>query len=171
MPDDATRSPACTECVVREGLERRAFVRAALGAVGALSLTATRAFAINVTFVRGETLGQEKAYPIPAPDTVAIDRDESVIVANVGGRAYGFSLACPHQHTALRWDDDERRFKCPKHHSRYQADGTFIDGRATRGMDRFAVRRDGDQLFVNLDLLYRQDENATEWAAAFVSLA
>jgi nitrite reductase/ring-hydroxylating ferredoxin subunit len=151
-------------------MERRAFMRAALSIVGALSLSASRAGAMSVTFLRGEQRGEEKAYPIPAADGVTIDRDESVIVANVNGRAYAFSLACPHQNTALRWDADEHRYKCPKHHSRYQADGSFIDGRATRGMDRFAVRRDGAQLFVNLELLYRQDENAAEWASAFVSL-
>jgi Rieske Fe-S protein len=82
-----------------------------------------------------------------------------------------FSLACPHQNTALRWDAGNRRFQCPKHKSRYKPDGVFIEGRATRGMDRFAVRRDGDTIVVNLDALYREDENAAQWAAAFVMLS
>ena len=159
----------CIGCGTHDALARRAFVRSVIGAIGTITVTAGDAFALRVTDVRGERRGEEKAYPIPAPDSVAIDRDESVIVANFAGHAYAFSLACPHQNTALRWDADDHRFQCPKHHSRYQPDGTFIDGRATRSMDRFAVRRDGNQLAVNLDTLYRQDENPSEWASAFVS--
>jgi len=101
---------------------------------------------------------------------VTIDKDESVIIARVGGRAYAFSLACPHQNTAIRWESEDHRFQCPKHKSRYRPDGTFIEGRATRGLDRFALRREGDQLFVNLDALYREDTDAVPWSTAFVDL-
>ena len=54
------------------------------------------------------------------------------------GVVYAFNLSCPHQNTALKWQPDDQRFQCPKHKSRYQPDGTFISGRATRGMDRLA---------------------------------
>jgi nitrite reductase/ring-hydroxylating ferredoxin subunit len=156
----------CSECPVGDVIERREFLRGAMvGVIGTLALP------MRTSFESGVSFGAEKGYPIPAPDAVSIDKDESVIIANIGGRAYAFSLACPHQNTALRWDADDHRFQCPKHHSRYQADGTFIEGRATRGMDRFAIRRDGAQLLVDLDTLYRQDENADQWKAAFVSLA
>jgi nitrite reductase/ring-hydroxylating ferredoxin subunit len=167
-----TDSLGCHACPVSDALERREFVRdviaRVLGAVGVLSLSARSALALNASFARGTNVGTEKAYSIPTADGVVIDRDESVIVARFNGRVYAFSLACPHQNTALRWEEDNHRFQCPKHHSRYQPDGTFIEGRATRGLDRFAVRRDGDQLFVDLDTLYRQDENSVGWSAAYV---
>jgi Rieske Fe-S protein len=99
-----------------------------------------------------------------------IDRDESVIVARFDPRVYAFSLACPHQNTALRWDDRAHRFQCPRHKSRYRPDGTFIEGRATRGLDRFAVRRDEMRLLVNLDALYRENAERAQWIAAFVQL-
>ena len=102
---------------------------------------------------------------------MVIDKDESVIIARVGDKVYAFSLACPHQNTALRWDGKNARFQCPKHRSRYRPDGAFIDGRATRGMDRFEVKREGQTLAVNLDALYREDENAAQWASAFVPLS
>lgn len=159
---------ACEACGLDALLARREFLRGALG-VGAMALAGTPLRVIQATQAEARS-GDEKTYDIPAPDTVVIDRDESVIVGNFSGRAYAFSLACPHQNTALRWEAADHRFQCPKHHSRYQPDGTFIDGRATRGMDRFAIRRDGEQLVVNLDALYRQDENATEWTSAFVLL-
>lgn len=63
------------------------------------------------------------------------------------------------------------QFQCPKHKSRYRPDGTFIEGRATRGLDRFAIKLEGSQQLVNLDALYREDKNAAEWAAAFVPLS
>ena len=59
-------------------------------------------------------------------------------------------------------------FQCPKHHSRYTADGTFIDGRATRNMDRLAIKRAGAELVVDVDTIYQADDNPQEWAAAFV---
>lgn len=146
----------CGGCAIGDAMERRDFLRSL--------------FAMGVVFVSGVGPRAEKAYPIPAADGVSIDKDESVIVARVADKLYAFSLACPHQNTALRWDAPNRRFQCPKHRSRYQPDGVFIDGRATRGLDRFAVKRTDDSLVVNLDALYQEDKNPTEWAGAFIPL-
>jgi Rieske Fe-S protein len=113
---------------------------------------------------------EEKRYPLPVTDGVSIDRDNGVMLARTPGKVYAFSLACPHQNTALRWDDGDHEFKCPKHKSHYRADGTFIEGRATRAMDRLAIRRDGSVLVVDVDRMFRQDENPAEWAGAVVVL-
>jgi nitrite reductase/ring-hydroxylating ferredoxin subunit len=164
----------CESCPVAEAVERRAFLRdavaRALFAVGALSLLSDRVSALPVSFVRGIGERVDKAYPVPVADGVMIDRDESVIIARFDDRAYAFSLACPHQNTAIRWEAADHRFQCPKHKSRYTPQGKFIEGRATRGLDRFALRKDGEQLQVNLDALYREDKNAVEWSTAFVDL-
>jgi hypothetical protein len=37
-------------------------------------------------------------------------------------------------------------------------------------MDRFALRRDADNVVVDLDKLYQQDKDAAEWKAAFVQV-
>jgi nitrite reductase/ring-hydroxylating ferredoxin subunit len=162
-------------CPLSEALARRDFLRdavtRALVAIGALGLGSARAAALPITFATGIGSRADKSYPIPAADGVVIDKDESVIIARVGDKVYAFSLACPHQNTALRWDAKNTRFQCPKHRSRYRPDGSFIDGRATRGMDRFAVKRDGEKLLVNLDALYREDENAAQWTTAIVILS
>jgi nitrite reductase/ring-hydroxylating ferredoxin subunit len=164
-----------TPCALHEALERRAFLRdaalRALAAIGALSLGADAAAALPIHFVSGSGSRADKAYPIPASDGVVIDKDESVIIGRFQGRVFAFSLACPHQNTALRWDGGNGRFQCPKHKSRYRPDGSFIEGRATRGMDRFAVRQDGANIMVNLDALYRQDEHGAQWTNAFVSVS
>lgn len=172
-----TRSHDCDGCpLVDEGaMKRRDFVREAvavsLGAIGALAGLADPLPAMPVTFVSGSGARAARAYPIPAADGVAIDREESVIIARSGQRVFAFSLACPHQNTALRWEAKNNRFQCPKHKSRYQPDGVFIEGRATRGLDRFAVQRDAAQVLVDLDALYRQDKHPAEWAAAFIDLS
>jgi Rieske Fe-S protein len=173
--DDHVTPKDCETCPLGEAVERRDFLREALSrtliAVGAVGLLADRLAAMPVMFTGGRGDRADKAYPLPAGDGVAIDKDESVIIARFGERAYAFSLACPHQNTAIRWDASNTRFQCPKHKSRYRPDGTFIEGRATRGLDRFALKLENSQLLVNLDALYREDKNAAEWAAAFVSLS
>lgn len=161
-------------CPLGEVIERREFVRDAVArtllAVGMLGL-GSKASALTVAFASGTGSRTDKTYPLPTADGVVIDKDESVIIARFGGRAFAFSLACPHQNTAIRWDANNCRFQCPKHKSRYRPDGAFIEGRATRGLDRFEVRRDGDTLVVNLDAMYREDKNPAQWAAAFVLLS
>ena len=113
---------------------------------------------------------EEKSYPIPAADGVQIDKDQDVILSRTGGKVFAFSLACPHQNTALRWDGGKSRFQCPKHKSIYTPEGVFVEGRATRSMDRFAVRKDGGAIVVNLDSLYEQDKDTDQWTKAFVTL-
>ena len=43
-----------------------------------------------------------------------------------------------------------------------------MEGRATRSMDRLALRRDGAAIVVEIDTLYQQNDHAKEWLAAFV---
>jgi Rieske Fe-S protein len=83
---------------------------------------------------------------------------------------YALDLTCPHQNTAIRWNARENRFECPKHHSKYSAAGIFVEGRATRSLAWLPIRRDGDQLIVNVDTTYRQDRDRSQWDAAVVTL-
>ncbi|HEY2027050.1 MAG TPA: Rieske (2Fe-2S) protein [Gemmatimonadaceae bacterium] len=175
--------PDCQSCPLAAppddgpSIERRELLRAAaavLASLGLLSLSGRDAGAMPVRMLRALAAhGSERRdvrYPIAGTDGVSIDKDNSVILARAAGKVYAFSLACPHQNTALRWDEGDHEFRCPKHKSRYRDDGTFIDGRATRAMDRLAVRRDGDVLVVDVERMFKQDENPAEWASAFVSV-
>ena len=112
---------------------------------------------------------EEKSYPMPAEDGVQIDKENDVIIARAQGKVFAFNLACPHQNTAIRWDRGKGRFQCPKHKSIYTPEGVFVEGRATRGLDRFAVRKDGNSIVVNLDSLFEQDKDADKWSKAFVT--
>src|SRR5262249_19788710 len=139
---------ACDTCTL---VARRDFLRdaalAAAGALIALGATPGAASAAPVGFISALRGGREdKAYPIPAADGVQIDKGNDAIVTRWQGKVYVYSLACPHQNTTLKWSDGEKQFECPKHHSRFTPDGIYIkdSGRATRGLDRLAVRKEGN---------------------------
>ena len=140
------------------------------GVLVGLGMPAERANAMPLGMLAGVRApnGTDLAFPIPAADGATIDRDHDMVLARYQGKVYAFGLACPHQNTALRWLAAEGRFQCPKHKSKYSPDGIFLSGRATRSMDRFAVRKDGATIVVNLDTLYEQDKQRSEWEAAFV---
>jgi Rieske Fe-S protein len=116
-------------------------------------------------------VGDERRYPVPTVDGAQIDRDAEVILVRWQNAVYAFALSCPHQNTALQWNDKSLRFQCTKHKSKYQPDGTFIDGRATRNMDRFTVARDGESIVVRLDALHQSDTERSAWSDAVVHLS
>ena len=151
------------------GVGKTALARAVIAALG-LSAAAAEAMPVRIiTALR--SAGGEKSYPVPASDSVQIDKDNEVILARVGKKVFAFALACPHQNTALRWEQGDNRFQCPKHKSRYRADGTFIEGRATRSMDRYAVRQQSGAILVDIDKLYQEDTDKAQWLASVVTLA
>jgi nitrite reductase/ring-hydroxylating ferredoxin subunit len=174
---DRDRAPhdlagACGDCAL---VQRRDFLRraavAVAGVVAALggAPASLRALPLRVGHALGRA-GDLITYPIPASDGAQIDHDNQVILVRYQGKVLAFNLSCPHQNTALHWQPEDGIFQCPKHHSRYQPTGQFISGRATRGMDRLGIRRDGANVVVNVDQYYRQDRDPAAWDAAFVTV-
>lgn len=168
----------CHECPIAS---RREFLRdsalAVAGIIASLGI-ARSASALTSSFpvssVSGRAIGEHtRAYPIPPADGAQIDKDAEVILVRWQNEVFAFDLSCPHQNTALRWNESAHRFQCPKHHSQYQPNGEFIEGRATRGMDRLGIKREGAgaSITVNLDVLYKQDEDPAGWAGAVVKLS
>ena len=152
---------------------RRDFLRDAALALVGLGVLPAAASAMPVEFV--SSLGgsrADKVYAIPAKDGTQIDKDEETMITRWQGKLFVFALTCPHQNTALKWYEKDNQFECPKHHSRFEPDGLYIkdSGRATRGLDRFAVRKDGAAVVANLDKLYQEDENEADWKAAFITV-
>ena len=95
-------------------------------------------------------------------------RDNEVILVRWQDAVYAFTLSCPHQNTALKWDDREHTFQCPKHHSKFTASGDYIadSGRATRNMDRLAIQREGAAaVIVDVDKVFQEDTDGPQWAA------
>jgi Rieske Fe-S protein len=140
--------------------ERRAFLHSAgclAASLAVLGLTVRDASALSVSFATGTQSGNERTYPMPAGDGVTVDRDAQVIIARAGGQVVAMALACPHQNAAVKWLPADHRFQCTRHDSQYRPDGVYTSGRATRNMDRFPIRREGDTLHVDVTRVFHSD--------------
>ena len=177
MSDESIIHAECEQhdCVVPT--DRRRFLRDSFvsmaGAMVAVGMSKQAAFALPLEFTAARSRsGSMRSYAVPAADGAQIDRDNDVILVRWQNALYAFALSCPHQNTALRWDDRDHGFQCPKHHSRFQADGSYIpgSGRATRNMDRYAIQMQGGSLAVDVDTVYQEDQDGPKWAAAVVHL-
>lgn len=154
-------------------VDRRAFLRAtALGVLGALAgETALPTLARAVGTAEPTRSGRlELRYRLPAADGVEVDEGNEVILVRWQGRAYAFSVKCPHRGARLEWHAAESRVYCPKHKARFRADGAHDSGRKSRDLDRFDIRREGEALVIRLDALRRADTDPAGWAAASVTL-
>ena len=175
MTSHKSEHDACSGCAFRDAVldSRRDFLRdAAAAAVAAIAVglglpRGAHALAVHAAEAT-HVDGSEATYALPAADGATIDKAREVILVRWQGAVYAFRLSCPHQRTALKWQEGDHRFQCPKHKSKYQPDGTFISGRATRGMDRYAVRRKGGEVVVDLSRVYLEDKDKAGWAAAVV---
>jgi len=154
---------------------RRRFLRdsflAVAGAMVAVGMTNTAALAMPLEFTSATgAKGAMRNYAVPAGDGAQVDKDNEVILVRWQNAVYAFALSCPHQNTALKWDDRDHGFQCPKHHSAFKPDGSYIpgSGRATRNMDRFAISQQAGGIAVDLDKLYEEDKDTAEWNAAVV---
>ena len=99
-----------------------------------------------------------------------MDRGAGLIVVRYQGHVYVFALACPHQNNAVKWVAKDHRFQCTKHDSQYQPDGIHTEGRATRNMDRYVIRRDGDAVVVDLHKWIESDKDPKGWEAATIAV-
>lgn len=164
----------CTDCLGTG--DRRAFLTqtglATVAVLIGIGMPAGLAAAMVPTVVTARPrVGARLSYPIPALDGVQIDKTNDVILVRWQHAVYAFNLSCPHQNTALHWNLRDAEFQCTKHHSKYRPDGTFISGRATRGMDRFSVVREGDEIVVDVNAMHQNDTDSAGWNSSVVLLA
>lgn len=170
-PAGLPATDACDGCALLEG--RRHFLRQVSLAMGGIALALlgrpAHAGEMAIRYAGAVAATATTAtYALPEQDGATIDEEREVIVVRWSGAIYAFALSCPHQRALLKWKEKDARFQCPKHKSKYAPDGSFISGKATRGMDRYALRRQGTSVVVDLEKLYKQDEQAAQWAAAVV---
>jgi len=172
--DSETNIPSgCQACP--HATDRRAFLRhMALAVAGTLAVTGLSpgtAFASGARYIAPLAgRGNQRRYDLPRADGVSIDSSNEVIIARWQGHVYAFSLRCPHRGTKLVWHADESRVFCPKHKARFRPDGAHDSGRNTRSLDRYALHLESGAVVVELDTLYRIDEDPAAWEGAVVSV-
>jgi len=151
------------------GDNRREFLQHAGCLVLALGLPRD-VWALPVTTISGHGAGKTLTYPLPAADAVQIDYDAQVILVRSQNQVFAFNLSCPHENAAVKWLAKDGRFQCTRHDSKYRPDGLYMSGRATRNLDRFAIRRENASVVVDLDRLFPSDKDPAGWAAATISV-
>jgi Rieske Fe-S protein len=169
IPFFSCEPDACTD----RASNRREFLQTAgcFGiAIALLGLSSADAQALPVFMTEGAASGGEQRYPVPAIDSVNVDHAAQLIVVRAAGHLYVFSLSCPHQNNAVKWVEKDHRFQCTKHDSQYQPDGVHTSGRATRNMDRYVIRRDGNSIVVDLHRWIQSDKDPAGWAAATIAV-
>lgn len=172
-PDCGRDEGTSSECAIEPG--RRAFLRDGLLAVAALTAVAgsavplealTRAVAVGSTQGRPTLL----SYDVPATDGATIDRANRVILVRFEGTIHAFSLECPHKGTMVTWEPQNARFYCPKHKSTFKPEGTRIQGKAPRSLDRHPVRIENGKVLVDRAVEIDGKKDAAGWAAAGVKV-
>jgi Rieske Fe-S protein len=170
---DDRKTSGCGRCADPD--DRREFLRQAAllvaGTLAGVAGAARSASALPAALGAPPTAsGNELTYPIPDADGTTVDRDNGVIVVRYQGKVFAFNLSCPHENAAVRWKAAVGRFECSRHDSRYQPDGIYTSGRATRNLDRFAVKRSGNTLVVDVSRLIQSDTQKPQWEAAVIGL-
>ena len=66
-------------------------------------------------------------------------RDQGVLLIRRGNEVFAFSPICPHKGCKVRPQDDQS-FLCKCHGSRFDPDGTVLNGPATRDLLRLQVK-------------------------------
>ncbi len=76
---------------------------------------------------------------------------------------------CTHLGCTPIWDENEAKFKCPCHGSRFNIDGMNLEGPAPRPLERVAVRMTEDgQLDIDPDKTYRCERGQWNDPASYV---
>lgn len=156
---------ACAGCSAR-----RTFLRQAVTATASLAGLAMLGPARAIAALEPRRAYAPIKYALPAADGVSIDAANEVILCRHAGEVFAFALSCPHQNTALKVMPKNTGFQCPRHKSKYQPNGTFISGRATRNMDRLLITRDGATITVDPDVAFESDTDAAKWTAASIKV-
>jgi len=98
---------------------------------------AARAFVPNVLYEPSRRFKLRK--PKDYPPGVTFNADRRLFVVRDEDDFHVISSVCTHLGCTVQWRQDERRFDCPCHGSRFREDGTVISGPAPRPLEWYAV--------------------------------
>lgn len=85
------------------------------------------------------------------PGTATYITAGKLYIVNAEGQHFALSQKCPHLGCRVPFCSSSGRFECPCHGSVFDIAGEYIKGPAPRGMDRFELTVEGDELVVDTD--------------------
>ncbi|MEC3918989.1 FAD-dependent oxidoreductase [Nocardia sp. CDC160] len=102
---------------------------ATIAANGSVALQLSSGW-VRVAFGGGE--------PFPPEGSGVVDRRpfSPTATSTVDGTTTSVSAVCPHLYGIVRWNSAECTWDCPLHGSRFAADGTLLEGPATKSLRR-----------------------------------
>jgi len=127
-------------------MNRREFLFYVWGASIALTLAGSGGAILWFAYPRfreGEFGGEFPiaASALPAPDAPPEDHpDGRFWLVNTGDGVLAIYKVCTHLGCLYKWVPSNDRFECPCHGSKFEKDGTWIEGPAPRNLDRFVIR-------------------------------
>jgi len=131
---------------IAKGVTRREFLNYVWGAAMAVFMAETGgaifAFALP-RFKAGEFGGafSVPASSLPAPGSPPLANNEGRFwLSNTQEGVYAIYKVCTHLGCLYGWSNLTNRFECPCHGSKFQPNGTYIEGPAPRSLDHFVVQ-------------------------------
>ena len=97
----------------------------------------------------GGVVDAGKVNDYAADGSVKYFEDGRFFVSSSSGQLVALYQKCPHLGCKVPFNDQTHRFECPCHGSVYNVRGEYIEGPAPRGMDRFLLKVEGDQVLVD----------------------
>lgn len=132
----------------KSGLLSRRYFLEVVGA-GAVGLAAVGSLVLTATYLSPNVVkepptrfkaGSVENFP---PGSVTLDKEQKVyIVRAKEGYFYALSAVCTHLGCITNWKPEEGIVACPCHGSKFNREGTKIDGPAPRSLPRFALSLD-----------------------------
>jgi cytochrome b6-f complex iron-sulfur subunit len=98
---------------------------------------AARAFVPNILYEPLKRFKVRKAKDYP--QGVTFDPDQRLFVVREESSFHVLSAVCTHLGCTVQWKPDVRRFDCPCHGSKFDADGGVVGGPAPRPLPWYAL--------------------------------
>ncbi|MEP7291651.1 MAG: Rieske 2Fe-2S domain-containing protein [Chloroflexota bacterium] len=140
---------------------RREFLNYAFGASIALALAGSCGGLVwfmqqQISFAEGSGYFRIDLSTLPRVGDVPVKvEDARAFLANLDGELVAFSSVCTSRGCLVRWSVSNGRFECPCCGSKFERDGTYIEGPAKRSLDRCELR-----MMTSHDTLITPDDGA-----------
>ena len=152
-PPELTSEPVEPKPEQEHGIGRREFLNTTWKVLGAALVVEAVWTSYDIlqpqsSAASGGVLGAGSASEYPE-GTVKYFLDGRFYVTSSDGNLVALYQKCPHLGCKVPFCDSSGQFECPCHGSRYNIRGEYIAGPAPHGMDRFPIKIDGGQVFVD----------------------